>query len=357
MNGQFTSIVDFLLDKFGRINASVFNLTFMLVLFIYIVMQFFVNTSIFSTIMGWDVYTSAVVVGLIVFLYIVKGGLKVEILTDVFQGILMLLFIGLLFFVDTSAITAETMLPFFENKTLMISAICMAISQFLTLLSQPDMWQRIYAAKSKSDLRKSIALASVLVLAFVIPIIIIALSVKAGGSVENTDMLFYDILQTSAPAWFLPFISVALFAAFMSSLDSSLFALATQVGKYGFWIKKDALSKQEEGQTVKNIKLSLVFITITTLVVSLFFSNLLTHMLQILSLLTVNAVVILLGIIVKLSNKEVLVSLLIGIVMYIIAAYGGIITDEAYTVLYPSIAVGIYVALQRLVIKALHKAV
>ena len=50
INGQYNSIIDFLENKFGRINASVFNLSFMLVLFIFISLQFFINTSVFSAI-------------------------------------------------------------------------------------------------------------------------------------------------------------------------------------------------------------------------------------------------------------------------------------------------------------------
>ncbi|MGP1563790.1 sodium:solute symporter family transporter [Filifactor alocis] len=356
INGHFSSIVDFLMDKFGRINASVFNLSFILVLFIFISIQFFVNTTIFSAIMGWDKYTSTLAVGIIVFLYIVKGGLKVEILTDVFQGLLMLLFIGLLFFIDTSKLTSETVIPLLEDKTLMISALCLGISQFLTLLVQPDMWQRIYASKSNVDLKKSIVLSTVLVFVFVIPIIIIGLSVRAGGGVENPDTLFYDILKNSAPDWFLPFISVALFAAFMSSLDSALFALGTQIGKYGIWIKKNTILKTEgEEQTVRNVKISLLFITISTLTASLFFANFLSHVLQLISLLTVNAVVVLLGILLKLSNREVLVSLLVGMVLFFFAIFENIISDQPYTVLYPSMAVTLYVFIQQFIIKVMKK--
>lgn len=155
-HGNFTSIIDFLAQKFGKTNASIFNLSFMIVLFIFIALQFFVNTTIFSTLMGWDKYMSALFVGIVVLLYIVRGGLKVEILTDVFQGILMILFVGLLFFVDTSALTIDTLTPFFTNTTLMISALAMGISQFLTLLVQPEIWQRVYASKSSVDLKKGI---------------------------------------------------------------------------------------------------------------------------------------------------------------------------------------------------------
>ena len=352
INGQYNSIIDFLENKFGRINASVFNLSFILVLFIFISLQFFINTSIFSAIIGWDKYTSTLVVGLIVFLYIYRGGLKIEIFTDFFQGILMLVFIGLVFMVDTSKITKETVIPLLKDKTLIIGAISIGISQFLTLLVQPEMWQKVYAAKSIKDLKKGFVYSWVLIIAFIIPIIIIGLAARASGQIENPNNLFYDILKTSSPSWFLPFISVALFAAFMSTLDSSLFALSTQIGKYGLWIKsRPKNQKTSENITVKNIRIALIVVTVLTLITSLFFTNFLKSVLQLVSLLTVNSVVVLFSILLKLSKKETLISSIVGIISFFAALFGGFITSEPYTILYPSLFTLGYILLQMLVFK------
>ena len=349
---KHNSIIDFLENKFGRINASVFNLSFMLVLFIFISLQFFINTSVFSAIVGWDKYTSTLVVGIIVFLYIISGGLKIEIFTDFFQGVLMLVFVGLVFMVDTSKITTETVTPLLKDKTLIIGAISIGISQFLSLLVQPEMWQRVYAAKSIKHLKKAFIYAWVLIVAFIIPIIIIGLAARASGNIDNPNNLFYDILKTSSPDWFLPFISVALFAAFMSTLDSSLFALSTQLGKYGLWIKSKEKNKQRNDTiTVKNIRLSLTIVTILTLITSLFFTNFLTSVLQLVSLLTVNSAVVLFSIILKLSKKETLFSSLVGIASFFIAVFGGFITSEPYTILYPSVITLIYIFFQHFIIR------
>lgn len=352
INRQYNSIIDYLENKFGRINASVFNLSFMLVLFIFISLQFFINTSVFSAIIGWDKYTSTLVVGLIVFTYIIRGGLKIEIFTDFFQGILMLVFIGLVFMVDTSAITTDTVTPLLKDNTLIIGAISIGLSQFLTLLVQPEMWQRVYASKSIKDLKKGFIYSWVLIIAFIIPLIIIGLAVRASGQIDNPNNLFYDILRTSSPTWFLPFISVALFAAFMSTLDSSLFALSTQIGKYGLWIKSRANNQQNsENIIVKKIRISLTVITVITLATSLFFTNFLTSVLQLLSLLTVNSVVVLFSIILKISQKETLTSSIVGIISFIFAVFGGFITSEPYTVLYPSFCTLGYILLQMIVFK------
>ena len=349
---KFNSIIDFLSIKFGRTNASVFNLSLMLVLFIFISLQFFINTKVFSAIIGWDKYTSTLVVGLIVLLYIIKGGLKIEIFTDVFQGILMLLFLGLIFMVDTSKITMETITPLLKDKILIIGAFSIGISQFLTLLVQPEMWQRVYAAKNIKHLKKAFIYSWVLIFAFIIPIIIIGLAARTTGNIDNPNNLFYDILKSSSPDWFLPFISVALFAAFMSTLDSSLFALSTQLGKYGLLIKSTKKSTQiNDTIAVKNIRIALVIVTILTLITSLFFSNFLTSVLQLISLLTVNSAVVLFSLLLKLSKKETLLSSLVGIASFFIVVFCGFITSEPYTILYPSLVTIAYIILQFLILK------
>ena len=352
INENHNSIIDFLTLKFGKLNASIFNLSLMLVLFIFISLQFFINTAIFSSIIGWDKYTSTLIVGIIVFLYILRGGLKIEIFTDVFQGILMLLFLGLVFMVDTSKISKETLVPLLKDKTLIIGAFSIGVSQFLSLLVQPEMWQRVYTAKSIKHLKKAFIYSWVLIIAFIIPIIIIGLAARASGNIDNPNNLFYDILKTSSPDWFLPFISVALFAAFMSTLDSSLFALSTQLGKYGLWIKsKEKVGQKRNITLVKDIRIALVIVTVLTLITSLLFSNFLTSVLQLVSLLTVISVVVLFSILLKISQKETLVSSLVAITSFFIAAFGGFITAEPYTILYPSIITLLFIFVQQFIVK------
>ena len=207
----------------------------MLVLFIFIGLQFFINTSVFSNIFGWDKYTAAILVGAIVMLYTLIGGLKVSILTDVFQGILMLVIGGMMFLVDSSTITFATIRPMLTDKTIIIGALALATSQFLTLLIYPELWQRVFASKSLKDLKKGFAFAFLLILVIIIPEVIIGLAARATGSGVDASNIFYDVLKLASPTWYLPILAVALLAAFMSTLDSALFAIGAQFGKYGFW--------------------------------------------------------------------------------------------------------------------------
>jgi SSS family solute:Na+ symporter/sodium/proline symporter len=349
---KFNSIIDYFAHRFGELNASTLNLLMMLVLFIFISLQFFINTAVFSNILGWDKYTSSLVVGIIVLLYTFIGGLKIEIFTDVFQGILMLFIVGLVFIVDTSQITMATITPLLTDKIIIIGAISLAAAQFLTLLVQPEMWQRVYAAKSIKDVKKGFVASWVLLFVIIIPQIIVGIAARASGGIDNPGNLFYDILRTSAPGWFLPFLSVALFAAFMSSLDSSLFALSSQLGKYGFWIKSKENIYQKRDQTVvKNTRVSIVVVTILAVVTSLYFSSFLVHVLQLVSLLTVISAVVLLSLLFKVTTKETFLGTIVAAAAFIYAAFSGLISEVPHTTLYPSIVVILFMLGQNLAIR------
>ena len=266
----FNNIIDFFAHKFDSKTATILNLAFILVLFIFIILQFFINTSIFYEIMGWNKYTSSIVIGGIVLVYTTIGGLKTEIYTDIFQGILMFLIVALVFMVDTSVITSQTIGKILADKKIIVSAIALAIAQFLTLLIQPEMWQRVVAARSIKDLKKGFIVSWVLLTLFIIPLIIIGISARASNTIQDPSNLFYDILATSAPVWFLPILVVGLFAAFMSTLDSSLFAIASQLGKYGFIVKRGEHGKKNKREydrsIAKNTRVSIVVVTILAMI-------------------------------------------------------------------------------------------
>lgn len=351
----FNNIIDFFAHKFDNRVATTLNLSFIAVLFIFIILQLFINTSVFSELMGWNKYISSIIIGAIVLAYTTIGGLKAEIYTDIFQGVLMFFVIALVFMVDTSVITGETVGTILTNKTILIGAISLAVAQFLTLLVQPEMWQRVAAARSVKDIKKGFIFSWVFLTLFFIPEVIIGLSARASGAITDPSNLFYNILSASAPAWFLPFIIVGLLAAFMSTLDSSLFAISSQLGKYGFIVKKREHEEKDLEQsyprTARNTRTAIFIVTILALVASLGFADFLSAVFGLISLLTVISVAVLSSFILKMSSNETFVVILVGMAVFISMLFGKLITQEPMTSLYPSFALVGYVILQTIVMR------
>jgi Na+/proline symporter len=350
VSNKYTTIVDYFADRFGVRNAAILNLSLIMVLFIFICLQFIINTSIFSNIFNWGKYTSASVVGSVVLLYTLIGGLKVSILTDVFQGILMLVIGGMVFLVDTSRITLATVQPMLIDSKIIIGSLSLGAAQFLTLLTYPELWQRVYAARSLNDLKKGLVFAWLLLLMVVIPELIIGLCAKATGGVLDPGDIFYVVLKLASPTWYIPILSVALLAAFMSTLDAALFALGAQLGKYGFWFK--STQEKEDDVIVRRTRYAVTGGLILALTLSLCFSNFLSGAFQLISLLTVLSLATLAALVLRLSEKETTAVLIAGIVFFIGMAWGGLITKQPLTTLYPSFALVGYTVFQTVLLRA-----
>lgn len=354
---RFNNIIDFIRHKFDLKVVNSLNLAVIAVLFLFITLQLFINTTIFSEFLGWNKYISAIFVSIIVSFYITAGGLKTEIFTDVFQGILMLLIIALVFMVDISTITSESVKSLLLDKTIFLGAITLGATQFLTLLIQPEIWQRVAAARDLVHLKKGLLVSWFFLALVIIPMIIIGLVVRSSGTIESPGTLFYDIVETAAPAWFLPFLVVSLFAAFMSTLDSSLFAISSQLGKYGFMTRIKRIRKEpltDDRQIAKNIRISIVIILVLALIASLFLGSFLRGVFGLISLLTVISVSVLMSLILKISSNETFIAILVGIIAFALAFFGGYLTEEPITTLYPSFFLIGYILLQRIALRVYY---
>ncbi len=355
----FNNIIDFFAHRFDFKVASTLNLVFIAVLFLFIVLQLFINTSIFTELLGWSKYVSAIFVGAVVLIYTSIGGLKAEIFTDAFQGILMLMVVALAFMVDVSTITSETVSSILTDKVILFGALSLGVAQFLTLLVQPEMWQRVSAARSIKHIKKGFVISWVFLAIVIIPIIIVGLAARGSGTVENPQNLFYDVLNTVAPEWYFPFLIVALFAAFMSTLDSSLFAISSQLGKYGFIVRrgeyKEKGAPDRNKGIARNTRISIFVVLVVALTASLFFANFLSGVFSLISLLTVISAAVLMSFLFKMSSNETFVAVLVGIVAFAVAFFGGYITQEPVTTLYSSFAVVAYSLVQTIIWRGSRK--
>lgn len=352
---QFNNIVDFVALKFDRKVANAFNLTLNAVLFLFITLQLFINTTVFSEFLGWSKYTSAIFVSLIVLIYTTIGGLKAEIFTDIFQGILMTVIIALVFMVDISTITSESVTSLLMDKTIFFSAISLGFAQFLTFIAQPEIWQRVAASRDLNHLKKGLIASWFLLGVIAVPAIIIGMAARGSGTIENPGTLFYDIVENAAPQSFLPFVIVSLFAAFMSTLDSSLFAISSQIGKYGFWISKEELP--DDRKITKRIRISTVIVLVLALIASLFFGNFLKGVFGLISLLTVISVCLFMSLLLKMSSNETFIAIWVGITAFIFAFFGGYLTEEEpVTTLYPSFFLFGYIVLQKIVLQIYNRS-
>ncbi|HEC32672.1 MAG TPA: hypothetical protein ENI63_00235 [Candidatus Kaiserbacteria bacterium] len=348
---KFLTIVDYFAYTFGSKVSAVVNGILLFVLFFFITLQIKVNTLVFSNLLSWNIYTAGLFVTLVVLAYIYVGGFKTVVKTDIFQGVLMFAIVGLAIFVGGSGITFGNLQNNILDKAILYGALAIMVIQFLTLFAQPEIWQRIYAAKNIQNLKYGLIFSFILLILFFIPIVIIGLSARYGALITNPSNAFYEILSFASPKWFFPILAVSLFAAFMSSLDSSLFAISSQLAKNNLFKKNIP-----DEYTIKKHIRYWVFIVLTfALVTSFLLGDLLTSVFQLISITTIITAVFSISYILKPSKKEVLIGLLVGITVFVYTTFSGVITQEPITALYPSIVVVIFMLLQKITVLTFSK--
>jgi Na+/proline symporter len=216
---KFLTVVDYFRNRFGITVGRLVEIIFAVVLLFFITLQINVNTQVFTALFGINKYVAVVAIAGIVLAYVMVGGFKTVVKTDVFQGLFMLIIVALAFFVGTEHITTSAIVANISNTTLLFSAIALVVVQFLSLVSQPELWQRVYAAKNANELRRGFAFSFVLLLVVLVPITFIGLNASLGGLLQDPGNAFFEVLSFGDRTWFVPIVSVSLLAAFMSTLD------------------------------------------------------------------------------------------------------------------------------------------
>lgn len=340
VSGRFVSIVDYVAFRRGKLAGWSFNLLTLFVLVVFMTFQVHVNAAVFSSLLGVSLLAAALLTSGIVLAYILIGGLRTSVTTDVFQGMMMLLIIGLLLFTGIAGVAEGSVWQRLSHGQALVGSLAIAVTQFFSILVQPELWQRVYAARSLLDLRRGMALSVSLLLALWIPLILIGLNAAgvSGGAAAD----FMAILKTSAPAWFVPILAISLFAAFMSTLDSSLNAFSSQLAK-------SVLSWPETSdETLSRRTRAVMVVALCPIIpLALYLPDILTAVFQLISVTIIPGLILLAAHIKWFTKGELITGMAVGVLIFLWMAFSGVISQNPVTSLYPGLATALVLAAQR----------
>lgn len=204
-----------------------------------------------SVVTGIDVETCILSMGLLSILYTVLGGIEAVIWTDVLQVVVLLggalLSLGILYFhldgeMMATAITGSSKLRIFDFKwsfsepTFWVVIIGGLATNLIQYGSDQTVIQRYLTTSSEKEAAKSIrigawmALPSTLIffsLGTLLFVFYQAEPALLNPSLDKTDAIFPWFITSSLPAGISGLLIAAIFAASMSSLDSSMNSVAT----------------------------------------------------------------------------------------------------------------------------------
>ncbi|CAJ1956347.1 unnamed protein product [Cylindrotheca closterium] len=250
------NVTDFGRQRYGRtmqFTIAVFSIFYM---FVYMVAEYTSISNIYGSFVTNPVYefdpmTVSVAIGVITILYTSVGGLPASIITDKFQGIMVgLLVIMLLFAVSVHPENQLTVEQWGKASNWTVEGLMAGITLFIAVLSAEmfnlGTWQRVWSAKSESDMKKGFIGGSVLIFLLMMFFGIMAMIAYAQDPVaydtwtKFSFLSFFDLLAPLAPAWhIITLILVTSLAAssvdtlqnaLMSSFSSDLIRLQKHYG-------------------------------------------------------------------------------------------------------------------------------
>ncbi len=341
------SIPDYYGAAFGRLSKWATHVFYAALLLFFLGVLIYINADILANFSPLSSKITTALVALIVLGYTFWGGFKTVVKTDIFQGLLMLVFVALLFTGDFSAISFDALRADFLAPPFIILGIALAVLQFLVTSADPTFWQRIYAVETARECRKGLVFSFALMVVVAVPIALIGFAARYAG-VDMATTPPFALLSAAAPSWFIPILAVAVFAAFMSTIDSYLFAFASQIASAWRGERASDDGKFSKEMFIGRMRRIMLFAMVVGVTLAFFSTGFLQFVFNIASISAVMTAVLLSAWLLRTrDDREVFLGIIVGAVAFIGFWWAGLITADLTTALYPSAAVVVFMILQR----------
>lgn len=262
---RFYTLADYFRYNYGKTPAICASLITVLLMFGFMVINLIAGTKIFMFFTDWPFWLCAIIMVLVVLIYLLMGGFKAVVRTDIIQyiAIVFILIVLALILFKGSLIPASEW-NFFKADIITITGFF--IGGILMPFAMPDVWRRVYAAKNKKILKKGM-LISAPIYAFVGFLLgLVALTVKANFPEIDPDLALIHGFGHLLPQGLVGLSVVFLFAAIMSSIDTYFFTGSSAIVQDFFKLNKK--------KTVKNIKRTIFVLAILGTLISILIQSL-----------------------------------------------------------------------------------
>jgi len=241
------TLSDYLERVIGPKTSSVATVIILMTAFLYAASQLNIAGTIFSSLLNISPMTGILISMIVVAMYLIVGGYKTVIRTDMFQWLIILVIIIMPFLIRKGSITE---LPFFGTVPLDVPTIlAVSLISFFAVYSYADVWQRIFSAKDAATAKRGL-LFTIPVYFFISSGLVflgMTIGTLVGKTNLNTPFLALFSLQTISPI-LLALLGVFILASMMSTFDTQVFVFAqtvsrnlvkrTSSGKKDVWITR-----------------------------------------------------------------------------------------------------------------------
>ncbi|RLE38432.1 hypothetical protein DRJ17_03910 [Candidatus Woesearchaeota archaeon] len=262
---RYYTLSDYFFNRFskstGFLSAGILGISY----FFIFVVQLIAGAKLLSVLTGFSYIFSLLIITSIILFYLILGGFKAVVKTDVIQymAILVIVFFVAVFLTfnfgfkfdpvqwDLFKAGPKIIIPFF-------------LGGLLVPLASPELWRRIYATKNLKTAKRSIIFANIFYVLTGLVLVFIGLIIRQNLPNIDPDLSLVLGFSNLLPTGFVGLGVIALFAAIMSSADTYIFT-DVSIFAQDFYRR---LKNPNKSQILKFIRVMLVFLALSGLILA-----------------------------------------------------------------------------------------
>ncbi|MGD9276029.1 MAG: hypothetical protein PVJ67_02555 [Candidatus Pacearchaeota archaeon] len=338
---NYYTLSDYVYDKLGGKNQILVTLMIFVVYFAYILSQIIALGKAVEFVLQIPYILSIGIVSIIILIYLILGGFKSVLKTDLFQyGLLLVLFTVLVFaFFNGGTISANELNLFNLD---IVNIIALTLFGFISVFVLGEVWQRGFAAKDEKTMMKGFFIAALIMIVLGASLVIVGFNAK-NSSVDVSQMAqdaFFYGFEGILPFGLSSIVVILILVSVMSTLDTSIFLTSMNISndilyKFGI-IRKDQL------QLV--CKISMIMITIIGILLSLFIEDMGSVVYNIVAMMLIFFPAVILSRFINIPRaivfRNIILGLLVFIIMYIMGMFNYV------TALIPSLVALVHISIE-----------
>lgn len=256
---EFYTLSDWLNFKLGKAVGIASAVILMLVYSGMLLNQFIAGSSILANISGWSYETGLIISSCVIASYLLAGGFRSVIRTDIFQYMVMVVLLGLLGIVMMGE--RRSFVMDLADLSRMEPGMTVAFAAFgvLIIFQSAEYWQRVYGAKSDRVVKSGLIGSAILTIITGLAITMVGLSAHVHLHGIAAKDAFAEGLTLLMPDKLLGAALILIFAAIMSSADTQIFVLASSVAVD--WVEKLSGKKSDSKRRMKITQLGILGFT------------------------------------------------------------------------------------------------
>ena len=233
------SLTQFVFARYGKSMLQLILMLSVFYMFIYLCAEVTAIAKVVQLISGTALWKTSLIILVSTLIYTLKGGLRISILTDKFQFIIISIFLVLIFYylffsgkvvIDTNLIASKANVlidpKFFYGYT---AGITFFIAVFATNLFDQGVWQRVFAAQSTQDLKKGFKNSFFIVLPVILLLGFCGIVAVSLGQAKDPSTIIFSLLLTNGGKFLTISILILALTLVISSMDTLINAISSLI--------------------------------------------------------------------------------------------------------------------------------